>query len=104
MDIGRLTEWVTLEMPTGPEADGYKSMGRVPVSVEMADSGGTEALRFGSPTAIGYFRITMRYREDIKASWRIVHDDGRVFQISSYGQPPKEPRRSALQVFVTEIQ
>lgn len=102
MNVGKMRHDVELQSPSGTSASGYTVMDKVPAQIEMLSGGGSETLRFGSPTAIGYFRITMRHRDDLKADWRIVHTDGRVFQISSYADP--DGKRQSLQVFVTEIQ
>jgi head-tail adaptor len=102
MDIASLNQWITLQEPTGLNAEGYNDKGRVPANITMVDSGGSEVLRFGIGAATGYFKVTMRYRSDLKANWRIVHTDGRVFQISSYGDP--DGKRQATQVYVTELQ
>ena len=93
---------VILQEPNGVAADGFIEKARVPASIEMVAGGGSEVLHFGVGTATGYFKVTMRYRSDLKANWRIVHTDGRVFQISSYGDP--DGKRQSTQVYVTELQ
>ncbi len=102
MQISRLSNWVTFERPEGFSALSYTPIRRVPVALEMVSGGGSEVLRFGAPAATGYFKITMRYWPAVKAEWRIVHDDGRVFQISSYGDP--DGSRQVTEIFVTETQ
>lgn len=103
MNFGAMLDDVILQSPTGLTANGYADVATVPAQIEMVSGGGSEALRFGSPTATGYFTVTMRHRTDLRADWRIVHAaDGRVFQISSYGDP--DGKRQALKVSVTTIQ
>ncbi len=102
MNFGAMRDDVIIQKPAAV-ASGYVDVATVPAQIEMTANGGVEVLQFGSPTATGYFRITMRHREDIRADWRIVHArDGRVFQISSYGDP--DARRQALRVYTTVIQ
>jgi len=105
MSIGSRRDDMYFQRPNGVAADGFEAIDAEPVAVElvMVDSGGVEALRFGTPTALGYFKGITHYRDDIRASDRMVHTDGRIFQISSYGDPDNG-KRHRLQLYLTQIQ
>lgn len=102
MNFGKMRDDVILQEPSGLSADGYTSIATVPAQIDMVGGSGGETLRYGAPTATGFYAITLRYREDLKADWRIVHTDGRVFQVVSYGDP--DGKRQALRVSATTIQ
>jgi SPP1 family predicted phage head-tail adaptor len=103
MNFGKMRDDVILQQPSAPTgAADYDTVETVPAQIEMIGWSGGEALRFGAPTATGYFTITLRYREDIRSDWRIVHTDGRVFQVVSYGDP--DGKRQALRVSATTVQ
>jgi head-tail adaptor len=101
MNFGAMNEIGTFQQPG---TAGYEDVERVPFALEMADSGAPESLQYGAPVGLGYFKIRTRFRSDVKAEWRLVHDDGRIFQVSSYGEPSRAPRRSELQIYATQIQ
>ena len=102
MHSGQLIHRLELLKPdatTNP--DGFIWVATVPALIELAGSGGAEVLRFGAPTATGQYRIVIRYRQDVSASWRGKRGD-QVFQISSYGDP--DGRRTWLHLFCVEVQ
>lgn len=101
MRAGQLRHRVTLQRPEG--TSGFTDVAiRIPAAIALVTPGTAEALRFGAPTSTGHYKVTMRYRRDVKAEWRIVDEGGRVFQIAGYGDP--DGRRRELHVFATEIQ
>lgn len=94
---------VILQQKTGPAVGDWSDVQTVPAQIDMAGGSGGESLRFGADTATGFYTIYLRYREDIRSDWRIVHaQDGRVFQVVSYGDP--DGKRQALRVSATTIQ
>lgn len=101
MDIGSLRRRLTLQRPEGLAADGYVPVATVWGSARFAS--GNELLRFGTPQAEGAWVITIRYRADVEASWRVLEGaTGRSFQISNFGDP--DGRRAELRLYCVEAQ
>lgn len=64
---------------------------------------GNELLRFETPHATGSYVVTIRYREDLQASWRLFEPStGRSLQISSFGDP--DGNAEQLQIYCVEVQ
>lgn len=103
MNVGQLGRHrVTLSRPsTGPS--GYDTVvEKEPASIRFMSPGSPEVIRFGMPATWSGFLVTMRYREDVRADWRLEDEAGRVFQISSYGD--REDRRQELQLWCSQLQ
>ena len=102
MRSGRLARHrFTWQRPDSSSATGFTSVVTVPGTLRFAS--GSEAVRFGSPTATVQHVIEMRFRDDIRADWHAVDaDTNRTFQVVAYGDPTD--RRRELHVFCSEIQ
>lgn len=101
LDVGSLDKWLLLQS-RNPATGAYADVDTVPGSLVFV-SGSQEALMAGAPISIGQWLGKIRYRTDVKAEWRFVDvETGRVFQISSYGDPTG--RKSLLRLVCTEIQ
>lgn len=101
MDAGELTQEYVLQRPSGPNADGYADVETVWLRKRLA--GGSEALKFGAVQGQGQYVLTLWYRDDVKADWRVKDVlTGATLQIVSYGDPDGE--RVRLQIFATEVQ
>lgn len=101
LNVGSLNVEFRLEKPAGLDADGYEDMGIEWGSKRFAS--GNELLRFGTPSATGAWVITMRFRSDIEASWRLVDvATEKSFQISNLGDP--DGRCEELRIFAVEAQ
>ena len=101
MTVGALRYVLDLQSPSGTSGQGYTT--EASTRGEIRGAGGSELLRYGGTSSQGQFVITVRYRDDVKADWRIrEQDSGRTFQITSYSDP--DGRRQWTQFFCTEIQ
>jgi SPP1 family predicted phage head-tail adaptor len=91
----------TWQRPDATAASGYADVATVHGALRTAT--GSESIRFGAPTSVVNHVIEIRYRSDIRASWRATDvSSGRVFQVVNYGDP--DDRRRRLLVFCAEIQ
>ena len=71
------------------------------VPAHIRSAGGNELLRFGAQIATNPTVITLRYRTDIRADWRIAWPaQERTFQITSYGDETGDMKW--LTVYATE--
>ncbi len=102
MSIGAKHHRITLSRPSdGPV--GYQAVvSAEPASIRFMSPGSPEVIRFGVPATFSGFLIEIRYREDVRAEWRIEDETGRVFQISSYGD--REDRKRELQLWCSQVQ
>lgn len=103
IDAGSLDREFRLQRPSGLGGDEYLDVETIWGAIHAAS--GSELLRFGTLVATGASVVTIRYREDLRASWRLVESDTspeRALQITSFGDP--DGSREQLQVFVTELQ
>jgi len=98
---GDLRYRVDLQIPAGTSGDGYvTTVGHVPAHIRSA--GGNELLKFGAQVAVNAMVITLRYRTDIRADWRISWPfENRTFQIVNYGDEAGD--RRWLTVYATEL-
>ena len=100
-DAGSLDHEFRLDKPTGLDPADYTDMGTEWGSIRLA--GGNELLRFGTPAATGAWVITIYYRDDLDASWRVVDlDTDRSFQISNFGDP--DGSGESLRLYCVEAQ
>jgi SPP1 family predicted phage head-tail adaptor len=85
MTVGMLTASVNFEAPEGTSGTGYATtLAGVPAHIRSAV--GNELLRFGAQVATNAVIITVLYRTDVRADWRVSFPaEGRVFQITGYG-------------------
>lgn len=100
MRAGQLRYRVTLQQPDATEQSGFADVDTVWAEMQFAPAT-NEAIAAGGVTAIGTQRVRIRYRADVRASWRLTMDD-RVFQINGYGDP--DGRRRELLLVCAEAQ
>lgn len=103
MDVASLSRHrVTFSRPSdGPTGYDIVSTGE-PASIKFMSPGSPEVIRFGMPATWSGFLIRIRYREDVRADWRIEDEIGRVFHVSSYGD--REDKRRELQLWCSQLQ
>jgi SPP1 family predicted phage head-tail adaptor len=84
---GRLRSRVSLQEPN-PTTDAYGQ--RVPswrevrkVWAQIEDLRGTEAVTAGIDAMVTDHRITIRWAPDLKPVWRVVAENGDIFEIRS---------------------
>lgn len=101
LEVGDLRADLDLQVPEGTSGEGYATIAAgVPAQVRSA--GGNELLRFGAQVSVNAMVITMRYRTDVRASWRIFWPaEGRWFQITSYGDEMGD--RRWLTIYASEL-
>lgn len=98
---GTLNRLFMIQRPSGLDPANPADVGTVWGSLRFAN--GNEVLRFETPQATGAYVVTMRYRDDLEASWQLYeHDSGRTLQIVGFGDP--DGRRNELRVFCVEAQ
>lgn len=86
----------SLQAPTG--TSGYTEQATARGS--LAFSSGSEALKFGTPSAQAQWKIGLRYRTDVKADWILVErDEGRTFHITALAPDKVDDR---LWIFAVE--
>jgi SPP1 family predicted phage head-tail adaptor len=90
----------TLQEPSGLSGSGYADVVTVPGSKRLA--GGNEVLKFGGQLAAGQYVVTIRFRDDVRADWRLVDDQEREYQIASYGDA--DGRRAYLTIYCQGLQ
>lgn len=102
MNVASLRHRVTLSKPAdGPT--GYETVvEEEPASIRFMSPGSPEVIRFGMPATFTGFLIQMRYRDDVRADWRVEDETGRLFQITSYGD--REDKRRELQLWCSQLQ
>lgn len=104
LNAGSLDRQFRLERPSGLDGETYTTVeSGVWGSKRFAD--GREVLRASTPTATVTHVVTLRYRDDLRASWRIVEEDTSpdvTLQIVSFGDP--DGRKDQLLVYVVELQ
>lgn len=103
-NVGALDRQFTLQRPSGLDADDYEDV-ETDLWGHKRFASGQEALRGATPAAQATHVVTIRYREDLRANWRLVESDtspAGVLQISVFGDP--EGNREMLQVFCVELQ
>lgn len=100
--IGTMSHRLTLQQPSGDGSftDVETVWGALTFMGHRAQP---EELRNGAPMTIVAWQIVIWYRTDIRAEWRVRDaDEGRVFQVSGYGDP--DGKRSEMTLVCTEIQ
>lgn len=90
MKSGDLKHYVTLQQPTAGAADTYGETTDAWAAVakvwaHVAPLQGREAVYAAQINPQTTHKITIRYRSDIAATWRILHD-GRYFHLTA---PPR---------------
>ena len=101
LNAGQLDREFILQRPFGVSPDEYEDVDTVWGAIRLIR--GSEAVRFVTPQAQGRFVVTIRYREDLEASWRLTEVlTGRSLQIDNFGDP--DGRLEQLQVFCVEAQ
>lgn len=101
IDAGLLNWRVTLEQPNGEDGS------FAPVATVWANfrgASGSEALRFGQQQSTALTIVTIRFRSDLKASWRVTNSDvapAHTLQILSFQDP--DGSREQLQLVCTEV-
>lgn len=101
LNAGDLNRRFSLQRPDGLNSDDYAELDTVWGSRRFAS--GNELLRFATPTATGAWVITIRYRADFDASYRLFDlETEQSFQITSFGDP--DGRREQLRIFAVEAQ
>lgn len=102
LNAGELDRQFTIQRPSGLEEDYADVETGVWGSKRFAT--GNEVLRGSTPAAQVTHVIKMRYRDDLRASWRLVEEDTSpavALQIVTFGDP--DGRREELKVFVVEL-
>lgn len=110
LNPGDLNTEGTLQKPRGRQADGgggYTTTGWMPVDEEAVQDLhvepllGSERLRAMQTQANATHRVTIRYRDEVRASYRWLLEDGRVLHIVS---PPMDPdnKHELLQMLCRE--
>lgn len=105
LNAGDLVTPFRLQQPVG-EAGLYEDVDEAddPTWGAIRFAVGHELLRFTTPLATGAFVVTIRYRDDLRASWRLVEEDTspeRTLQVTAFGDPDGE--KEQLQVFCVEV-
>lgn len=98
MRAGRLQTLVTLQRPVAGQADAFGATSHTWETVaqiwaEVAPISGREYFLAAEPRAATTHRVTIRRREDIKPTWRILAGAA-VYQIESVRQ--RDPQTSEL--------
>jgi SPP1 family predicted phage head-tail adaptor len=100
--VGEWRRYVTLQAPSGSAGTGYEDRGQVWASVKFI-GGQAEALASGAPTALARWLIQLKYRDDVRAEWRVREPlTNRTWQISGYGDT--DGRRMVMDLVCAEIQ
>lgn len=100
LSAGSLNREFTLQRPSGLDGD-YATVDTVWGSIRFAN--GAEVMRLGTQQATGAYVVTMYYRDDLQASWRLYEAaTGRALQITSFGDP--DGRMVEMRVFCVEAQ
>lgn len=101
LNAGDLNRRFSLQRPNGLAATDYADVDTVWGSKRLA--GGNEMMRFSTPAATGAWVITIRYRDDLDASMRLVDlSTEQSFQISNFGDP--DGRNEQLRIYAVEAQ
>jgi head-tail adaptor len=90
----------TVRAPDQTSATGFTDVANVRGALEFATA--SEQLQYAVPTAVAQWRITLRYRDDVKADWQMYErDEARTFQVVGYNPIRVDDR---LVVFCAELQ
>jgi head-tail adaptor len=103
LNAGTLDRELWLQQPSGEDGS-YENVEADPSWGAVRFAVGNELLRFTTPLATGAFVVTIRYRDDIRGSWRLVMADEspeRTLQVTTFGDP--DGRKVELQVFCVEV-
>lgn len=102
MRAGRLTGRFVLQRPSGTSGSGYTDVATGVPGELLFLGGGSESLQVGAQVSTAQYQITIRYRTDVKAEWRLMErDTDRLFQVSHFGDP--NGRRIELLLLCLEI-
>lgn len=102
IDAGDLRAELTLQRPSGEDND-YVDVETVWANIQAAS--GSESLRFGQNLSQAIYAVTIYFREDIQASWRLSNQTvspTRSMQILSFSDPDGE--RDVLRLLCVEVQ
>lgn len=101
VSAGELNREFVIQRPSLLDPDTYTDVETVWGSLRFAN--GTESLRFSTPQATGAYVVTIHYRADLEASWRLYEAvTGRALQITSFGDP--DGQMTELRLFCVEAQ
>lgn len=104
VDIGAMTREFILQRPSGIDGEGYDDVETIWGAMRYAS--GSELLRFGTPVATSAYVVTIWFRDDLEASWRLADPASgspmEAWQISSFGDP--DGKREQLNVYCTALQ
>lgn len=100
MRAGQLRYRVTLQQPDATELSGFADVATVWAEMQFAPAP-SETIEAGGVSAVGTQRVRIRYRSDVRASWRLTMDN-RIFQINGYGDP--DGRKRELLIVCAEVQ
>lgn len=104
LNVGMLDRQYTIQRPAGLDAEGYETV-EADVWGHKRFASGSESLRASTPVATVTHVVTMRYRDDLRANWRLVEQDTspeQSLQIVSFGDPTGDAEE--LRVYVVELQ
>jgi SPP1 family predicted phage head-tail adaptor len=100
MQAGLLRRRVTLQQPASDVSGGFRDVAPVSAAIAFRPASSV-AMAAGGPSASGTYQVRLRYRDDVRAGWRIV-EGTRTYQVVGYGDP--DGRRAELAVTCTEVQ
>ena len=100
MRAGQLRYRLTLQQPSTTEASGFADVATVAADLRFQPAP-SEPMQAGGPAAIASHQARIRFRSDVRASWRAVVD-GRTFQVTGYGDP--DGRQRELLLLCAEVQ
>lgn len=104
LNAGTLDRSFRLERPSGLDGSVYAVVEQ-DVWGSQRFASGAEVLRGSTPAATVTHVLTIRFRDDLRAAWRLVDEDTSpetTLQIVSFGDP--DGRKEQLTVFVVELQ
>lgn len=102
IETGDLRAELTLQRPNGEDGS-YADVETVWANIQAASGG--EALRFGQTVSQAIYAVTIYFREDLQAAWRLTNQNvspERSLQILTFADPDGE--RDFLRLICVEVQ
>lgn len=101
IDAGDMRAELTLQKPNGEDGS-YADVETIWANVTAAS--GSESLRFGANVSTSIYAVTIYFREDLQASWRLTNQNvspERSLQILTFSDPDGE--RDCLRLLCVEV-